>query len=431
MAYALDALRRRPGRTAATAVGIGLATALVVVLLAISNGVQASTERLAVASGIDLLATSANTSLASGAFPPIDRAHALPAALTDADPNVATASPWLLSSMVFANGSLAAAVNRSQVPPGWGPTSASSVGWIPDRNTGIEVPTVSEGTGFSAPGDPHYANGTFRGPETHAVVLDQGAALVLGVHPGDSLYVSPQAASGPAALRGWFANATEFHVVGVSGPFWLIPSALIGFFYLSELQQLLGNASIANDRATIVLLHLHDGSNPSHDQAILSNAFRSLTIFTVGNLLGAVDDALELYRTFGSLIGLIGIAVATMFTTTVLLMSVDDRSREIALLRALGYSPRAIGGFVVQEGVLLSLLGLGIGLVGGAVGAYGMNVFLERSVRGLPTGFSFIAFDASVVGQGLLEVLAIGLFASVLPAVRALQLPVVEELRAP
>ncbi|MCI4336673.1 MAG: ABC transporter permease [Thermoplasmata archaeon] len=435
MRYALDALWRRKGRTTVTILGIGLATALVVVLLAVSQGVQTSSASLAAASGVDLLITSANTSLSSGTFPPVAGAHGLPSRVEAADPNVATASPWLVSSLLFANQSLYEASNASPtgsgVPGGWAPTSSGVVGWIPADNTGLETPPLLSGTGFAPATDDHFANGTFAGPSTHEVVLDQGLATVLHAGVGSTIWVGASSVSGPSELAGWFSNATSFRVVGLSGPFWLLPSALLGFFYLSELQTVVSGPTQAEDAASVVLVHLDDPSQAAADQTRLTTAFPSLTVFTLNNILGAVANAVSIYRTFGVLVGVVGVVVATLFTTTVLLMSVDDRSKEIAVLRALGYPRTTIGRFVVEEGLLLALFGFAVGLPLGAFGAVALNDFLRRLVTGLPSGFSFISLDAAVILSGLVEVLVVGLVASVAPAARAVTLPVVEELRAP
>jgi len=432
---AVDAVRRRPGRSAATVLGIGLATGLVVMLLALSEGIQGSATHLAAASGIDLLATSANTSLSTGTFPAVDSAHTLVDALERADPNVATASPWLVGALTYANASLFAAVNSSAagapIPSGWAPSSAGSVGWIPSANVGLETPRVIDGPGFDSAGDPHYGNGSYQGPFTHATELDQGLAGLLGVGVGDLVWVSPRSVAGPSDLSGWFANATAFQVVGVTTSFWLIPSALLGFFYLSEFQALSGYSGAAQDYASLVLIHLRDASAPSRDQALLAAVFPDLTLFTIGNVLGVIADAVNLYRTFGTLVGGLALVVATLFTTTVLLMSVDDRSREIALFRAVGFARGRIGLLIVEEGLLLAGLGLVVGLGIGAAGAYALNGFLVRQVGGLPNGFSFVAFDSTVVASGLTEVLLIGLLASIGPAWRAMSSPVAEELRAP
>ncbi len=435
MRYSIDVLRRRKGRTAVTALGIGLATSLVVILLAVSQGVQTSSSSLAAASGVDLLIASANTSLEGGAFPPLTGAHQIGTQVRAQDANVAVASPWLIGQLVFANASLYAASNQSAtgsaIPAGWTPTESGSVGWVPSDNVGLQTPQVLSGTGFDRPGDPHYANGSYAGPWTGEIVLDQGLATVLRVGVGSVVWVEARAVGGPGEIAGWFANATGFKVVGISEPFWLIPSALLAFLYLSEFQSLLGGNAVASDTATLLLVHLHDPSTAPQDQTRLATAFPSLTVFTVGNILGAVASAVDLYRTFGEIIGLIGVVVATLFTTTVLLMSVDDRSREIAVLRAIGFTRRQIGQFVVEEAILLALLGFGVGLAGGTLGALALDSFLRGLVTGLPTGFSFISLDAAVVLSGLGEVLGIGLAAAILPAARAVSLPVAEELRAP
>jgi len=433
--YAVDALRRRPGRSLLAGLGIGLATALVIALLALSAGVEDSASRLAVASGVDLLATSANTTLLGDSFPPLTDAHAVPSGFARADPNVAVASPWLVSELVYANSSLYGASNRSSngssIPSGWAPVGAESVGWIPGDNNGIEAPTVLSGPGFSSPGDPHYANGTYRGPVVGETVLDQGLAAALHVGPGDTVWVATQTASNASSLPGWFDSAAPFRVVGVSGPFWLIPSALLGFFYLSELQSVEGGQAVEHDEASIVLVHLADPTDPSTDQSRIGAAYPMLSVFTLANVLGEIQQVVNLYRTFGSLIGGIAIVVATLFTSTVLLMSVDDRSREIALLRAIGYPRSTIGRYVVEESLLLSALGLAIGApVGYGIG-YGLNVLLGRLLVGLPIGFSFVSFDASVAGGALAEILLIALLAAILPVVQALRVPIASELRAP
>jgi putative ABC transport system permease protein len=429
--YAWDSIRRRPGRSTLTSLGVGLAVGLVVLLLALSSGIQTSASSLAGASGVDLLIASANTTFEQDTFPPISQVHPLATRIPASDPNVATASPWLVSDLVFGNQSLWAAANSSSVPAGWSPTSSGTVGWIPGDNAGIETPEVYNGSGFSAAGDPHFANGTYEGPRTGEIELDQALAGILGVGVGGTVWAGAATPGGPAQLTGWYANATEFHVVGITGPFWLLPSALLAFVYLSELQSIVGGASGSTDYGSLVLVHLYDPTLASQDQSLLESAYPGLTVFTLSDILGAVQHVVDLYRTFGELIGAIGLVVAALFTTTIVQMSVDDRSREIALLRALGHSRTHVAGLVLQEAVLLSSLGLIVGLPIAYLGALGINAFLLRLLAGLPSGFSFVSFDATVVLSGVAIVLLIGLVAGIAPAARAMQLPVAEELRAP
>ena len=432
MRYALDALRRRPGRAAMTSLGIGLAVGLVVLLLALSAGIEASATTLATQSGVDLIGVSANASSPlAGQFPPIQGAHPLVARMLSLDPNIATASPWLVTDLVFGNASLRSAAMNHTVPSDWGPTESGTVGWIPSDNGGIQTPDLYNGTGFTFSGDPYYANGSYSGTPTHELVLDQGLASVLHVGVGATVWLDAAQPPSPSALPGWYSNATAFRVAGISGPFWLVPSALLAFGYLSEIQQVVGGASPSTDYASLVLIHLVDPTTIDSDQSRLAAAFPQMTVFTLASILGAIQHVVNLYRTFGELIGLIGIVVAALFTTTVLQMSVDDRSRELALLRAIGHSRPAVGTLVVEEALLLSVFGLVAGLPIAFVSGYALNQYLRNLLVGLPTSFSFVSFNPGVLADGLLLVLAVGLLAAIAPAARAMQLPVAEELRAP
>ncbi len=194
---------------------------------------------------------------------------------------------------------------------------------------------------------------------------------------------------------------------------------------------MLGSAAASTDYASLILIHLYDASNPSADATRIADAFPQLSVFTLQSILGAIQDAVTLYRTFGEIVGGIGLVVAALFTTTVVLMSVDDRSREIALRRAIGHTRASVGRMVVEESVLLSLLGLAIGLPLAFLATDALNIILLQQVSGLPSGFSFVSFDLGVIGTGVAIVVAIGLVAGIAPAARAMQLPIAEELRAP
>ncbi len=435
MRTALDAIRRRPGRSALTALGIGLATALVVVLLAVSAGIQSSATSLAAQSGVDLVVTSANTSLSSATFPVISGAHSLASGIPANDTNVETASPWLVENMSFGNASVWAKANQSAngsaIPSTWAIATSYTIGWIPSDNAGIDVPPIYSGPGFTYPGDPHYANGTWAGNVTNEIVLDQGLAEILHVSPGQLVWMGQGTPGGPSEVQSWYQSATPFRVVGISGPFWLIPSSLLAFTYLSQLQSMIGAGTPAKDYASLVLVHLYDNSNPDVDRDRIETAYPGLTVFTIGAILGAMQGVVNLYRTFGDIIAVLALVVAFLFTTTVLLMSVDDRSNEIAVRRAIGIPTWSVGGSVVEESVYLGLIGLAIGLPLAWLASSLLDLALDRFVHGLPAGFTFVSFQPWVIATGVGVVLAIGLIASIAPAVRAVTLPIASEIRAP
>jgi len=110
---------------------------------------------------------------------------------------------------------------------------------------------------------------------------------------------------------------------------------------------------------------------------------------------------------------------------------VSARTREIATLRALGFSRTVILISFVLESTCLGLLG---GLVGGALAAVIVNIFLTA-----PTGtnnfqtFAEIMFNfeltAPLLVAGVIFSLAMGLFGGLFPAARAARLKITSALR--
>ncbi len=435
MRFAWDGIRRRPGRSAVTSLGIGLAVALVVLLLAVGAGISSSAGYLATQSGVDLIGVSPGAAPPSTQFPPIASAHPLAHEIRQADASVESASPWLIASLLFGNSSLWARANQTSggqgIPAGWVPTSGTSIGWIPSDNRGITTPPLVNGTGFTYPGDPHYANGSYDGLFTHEIVIDQGLAAELGVTVGSLVWANPRSVAGPAEVEGWYANATAFRVVGITEPYYLIPTASLAMFYLSELQSVTGSGSSQADYTSLILIHLVSGASAGAVQSLLAARFPGVGFFTLADVLGAIQSEINLYSVFGELVGATGLVVATLFTTTVLLMSVDDRRKEIAILRAIGYPRATVGSYVVEESLLLAGLGLAAGLPLAYLMGLGLNRLLSGFLSGLPSGFAFIRFDPSVAALGLLIVLALGLVGSIAPVLRASWIPVSQELRTP
>lgn len=80
------------------------------------------------------------------------------------------------------------------------------------------------------------------------------------------------------------------------------------------------------------------------------------------NTLGVVEEVLKVVALFVVVIGLLGMLMA-------LYTSLNERRREIAILRALGVGPWKVTGLLVMESGLLTLIGalLGVGVVYGAV----------------------------------------------------------------
>lgn len=96
------------------------------------------------------------------------------------------------------------------------------------------------------------------------------------------------------------------------------------------------------------------------------------------------------------------------------------RTRELATLRALGYSPAAVAGSLLQEALLVAFLG-------GAVGC-GLALLVSDVPIRFPMGAFRLEFDVAHRGIGLIAALVSGFLGGCVPAYRAVRLPLVDAL---
>ncbi len=108
-------------------------------------------------------------------------------------------------------------------------------------------------------------------------------------------------------------------------------------------------------------------------------------------------------------------------------MNVRERTHEYGVLRAVGFLPKHVGGFILGESVFIAALGGGVGVLLTALLINGMmGPAIEENMAGLfpyfrtPTNVFVMAFGVSV---------ALGILAAAWPAWRASRLPVTDSLR--
>jgi putative ABC transport system permease protein len=118
------------------------------------------------------------------------------------------------------------------------------------------------------------------------------------------------------------------------------------------------------------------------------------------------------------------IGVVLLVVANALVMSVRERTREIAVLKALGFTPQLVIALVVSESVLVSELA-------GVLGCVGARVLFEN-VLGRPTVlkyFSEFSPPWSTVGTGLAIAGMVGVLSAVVPAWLAARIDVAHGLR--
>ena len=145
------------------------------------------------------------------------------------------------------------------------------------------------------------------------------------------------------------------------------------------------------------------------------------TITTQEQVLDTMGSILDVLTFAVAALGSISLFVGGIGILTILTISVNERTSEIGLLRALGAGQSQILVIFLTEAVVLAAIGGLAGLVIGAGGA----MLLAWLIPDLPVHISWLYV---VMAEGV--AVLIGIVAGVVPALRAANLDPVEALRA-
>ena len=131
----------------------------------------------------------------------------------------------------------------------------------------------------------------------------------------------------------------------------------------------------------------------------------------------------SLFDTVAYVIGGIMAVGAVFGTVNTLYTAVGSRSREIATLRALGFSATSVGASVIFEAVFLSV-------VGAAWGANAAWLLFDGKHKAIGSSIFSLSISPSLIALGILWAIGIALVGADLPCIRAARLSVVAALRA-
>ena len=126
-------------------------------------------------------------------------------------------------------------------------------------------------------------------------------------------------------------------------------------------------------------------------------------------------------------VSLVILLIMTLILANTIAMSVRERTHEYGVLRAIGFPPGHILGFIVGESLLVAVVGglLGIGVVWGLIN-HGLGPVMAENMSGVFQNF-FAPGWVLAVALGAAAVL--GVIAGVIPAMLASRLKIIDALR--
>ncbi|WP_113703915.1 ABC transporter permease [Nonomuraea lactucae] len=259
---------------------------------------------------------------------------------------------------------------------------------------------------FAGPLEPDVTAGSARALAAGQVAVAASVAADLGVRVGDSLPVRTKRA-GTVSLK----------VVALLGDESPLPSLTVAE---PEFDRYFGKLPDSQ-----VLVNIKDGVPAGQARKVVdaaTAAYPTLKVASSTEVRGEFDETLDMVLMI--ITGLLGLAIliSLLGIANTLSLSVHERTRESALLRALGLTRPQLRRMLSVEALVLGLIGA---LVGVALG----GVFGWAAVRAMIDGASFSVPGGQIALFVALSGLA-GVLAAVLPARRAARASIVGSLAA-
>jgi putative ABC transport system permease protein len=166
-------------------------------------------------------------------------------------------------------------------------------------------------------------------------------------------------------------------------------------------------------------------------------------VMNAGSMVSSVESITSQMTVFLGSIGAVSLFVAAVGITNTMFVSVMERTREIGILKALGYKPKQIMGMFLSEAALSGIVG-GVGgtilgyvlsfIIGGALpmsGGFGMGggpPGQASSTSASSTTFTPV-FTPELIAFSLLFPIGIAILAGLYPAWRASRMNAVVALK--
>ncbi|TDW31177.1 ABC transporter permease [Cryobacterium psychrophilum] len=284
------------------------------------------------------------------------------------------------------------------------------------------------------------ASGVTTADLTAGAQLDHGASDFQLILP-DS-YVKPFGFASDSAAVG---STVQIGITDVLGERQSVDATVVGVSLESILASGAGaNAALTDELATVQSAGIDTGSaryagatarfdkdlSPDAVLALQSTlADDGLTARTVADQLGTVQTVINGIVGVLNAFAVIALVAAAFGIINTLLMSVQERTREIGLMKAMGMGGGKVYMLFSLEAIVIGFLGSALGAgVAIAAGSILSNVLSTGLLADLP-GLNILLFEPTSVALIILLVMAIAFLSGTLPAQRAAKANPIESLR--
>jgi lipoprotein-releasing system permease protein len=384
----------------ASILGIALGVAALITTLAVMSGFQREIR--------DRMLQMVAHATVSGYGEPIDDWPAA-VALAAADRRVAGAAPYVETETLLSGARKQPAIVRGVLPD-------------EERKVSVIADKMVQGTLDS------LEAGSFN------IVLGKELAMWIGVGVGDSVVMMTSEAR--ATPMGALPQLKRFTVSGVFEAGYNEFDRGMAFVNLRDLQRL----QRIGDGATGVRLRLHDmdlAGEVARDLAARLGGPYRISDWTTEN--ANMFRALKMEKTIMAILLSLIIAMGAFNLVSSQVMLVTDKQADIAIMRTLGLTPRAVMQVFMVQGTLIGVIGTVAGVIAGIV----LTLNLEHILQAIEAVFGIVLLPRDVyyitglptelrgtdVFTIALVALTMAFVATLYPAWRAARTPPAEALR--
>ena len=234
------------------------------------------------------------------------------------------------------------------------------------------------------------------------VMLGESAASDFGAGVGDSVVIDDR----------------QFTVVGIyrTGSLYEDGGA---FGNLSVVQEMAAKSGVV----TAAFVTAKPGVDAKALAAAIEDEFPNLSTIADVSEYGKVDQGITLLDTANLAISILAVGIGAIGVMNTMVMSVFERTREIGILRAVGWSGSRILRMILGESLLLCLLAMVVGSVVGFAATQAL--LLVDTIRTLLRP----EYTIDVFARGLIVAVVVAFAGAAYPAFRAVRLTPMEALR--
>ena len=248
-------------------------------------------------------------------------------------------------------------------------------------------------------------NGTFfTNDSTNQVIIGKTEAQSLNKTVGDTINLYGQ----NFTITGTFETGNFMTDNGIVMP-------------LSTLQNLTSN----QNKVSEVLVKVTDNANVTTVSNTITNAYpNQLTTSTAADSANRINQGLGFISTASWAISLLAIFIGAVGVINTMVMTVYERTREIGVLKAVGWKDSRILGMILGESIVLTLIAFVVGTVIAVTGVEVLLTLVPSVGNAITPSFSIYIF-LRAFGIALL----VGIIGGLYPAYRASRLSPTEALR--